>query len=126
MGPERIKQYVEMGVKVWSGNDDDMHYCRHVLGAQGSISVAANVVPAMYRKMLHGPRNDSMNASLSPLFKWLFVQPNPIAINTVRIVSFCVLSVSYSIAVRTLCSTVVVDAAGRLRPCVPPTLHPVV
>lgn len=83
MGPERIKQYVEMGVKVWSGNDDDMHYCRHVLGAQGSISVAANVVPAMYRKMLHGPRNDSMNASLSPLFKWLFVQPNPIAINTV-------------------------------------------
>ena len=27
-GPERIKLLVELGMTVWSGNDDDMHYCR--------------------------------------------------------------------------------------------------
>lgn len=69
-------------MKVWSGNDDDMHYCRHVLGAQGSISVAANVIPGLYRQLLFGPRNDELNAKLQPLIKWLFKEPNPIGINT--------------------------------------------
>lgn len=82
MGPERIKGYVDMGLKVWSGNDDDMHYCRHVLGAQGSISVASNVVPGLYNKLLFQERNDFLNDSLAPLFSWLFKEPNPIGINT--------------------------------------------
>ena len=67
---------------MWSGNDDDMHFCRHVLGAQGSISVASNVVPGLYRELLFGERNDELNAELAPLVKWLFEQPNPIGVNT--------------------------------------------
>jgi len=82
MGPLRIKQYVDMGIKVWSGNDDDMHYCRHVLGAQGSISVASNVVPGIYNRLLFQRRDDALNDSLKPLFSWLFADPNPIGINT--------------------------------------------
>jgi len=85
MGPERIKQYVDAGIKVWSGNDDDMHYCRHVLGAQGSISVAANVVPGLYKKLLFQSRDDALNDSLGPLFAWLFKEPNPIGVNTMLI-----------------------------------------
>jgi len=82
MGPERIKLYADAGMKIWSGNDDDMHYCRHVLGAQGSISVASNVVPGIYKKLLFHDRNDALNDSLKPLFSWLFKEPNPIAVNT--------------------------------------------
>jgi len=82
MGPERIKPYVDAGIKVWSGNDDDMHYCRHVLGAMGSISVASNVVPGIYNQLLFKERNDALNDSLKPLFAWLFKEPNPIGINT--------------------------------------------
>jgi len=82
MGPERIKMYVDAGMKIWSGNDDDMHYCRHVLGAQGSISVASNVVPGIYKKLLFHERNDALNDSLNPLFSWLFKEPNPIGVNT--------------------------------------------
>lgn len=82
MGPDRIKPYADAGVKVWSGNDDDMHYCRHVLGAQGSISVLSNVVPGLCSQLLHGPRNDELNEKLIPLMGWLFKEPNPIGVNT--------------------------------------------
>lgn len=82
MGPDRIKQLVDLGMKVWSGNDDDFHFCRHEHGAQGSISVAANVVPGLYHKMLFGDREDALNDSLGALFAWLFKEPNPIGLNT--------------------------------------------
>lgn len=81
-GPDRIREYVQAGLTVWSGNDDDMHFCRHVLGAQGSISVLSNVVPGLYRDLLFGPRNDELNASLSRLNGWLFEEPNPAGVNT--------------------------------------------
>lgn len=82
MGPDRIKLLVDLGMKVWSGNDDDMHYCRHEHGAQGSISVTANLVPGLFQKMLFESRNDALNDSLGPLFSWLFKEPNPIGLNT--------------------------------------------
>ena len=77
-----VVRYVDAGLKVWSGNDDDMHFCRHVLGAQGSISVAANVVPGLYHQLLFGERDDALNEELAPLVKWLFDEPNPIGVNT--------------------------------------------
>lgn len=82
MGPERIKEYADLGMSVWSGNDDDCHYSRHQCGAMGSISVAANIVPGLYRDMMFGPQNDALSDSLRPLFKWLFAEPNPIGVNT--------------------------------------------
>ena len=48
----------------------------------GSISVAANIVPGLYRDMMFGPQNDALSDSLRPLFKWLFAEPNPIGVNT--------------------------------------------
>merc|ERR1712150_267736 len=82
MGPERIGLYAAAGIKVWSGNDDDMHYSRHVMGGQGSISVAANVIPGIFRQLLFQSRDDALNESLNPLYAWLFKDPNPIGINT--------------------------------------------
>lgn len=81
-GLERISQYTEAGMAVWSGNDDDMHEARHRCGARGSISVASNIVPGIYRDLLFGERNDELNNSLNPLFSWLFKEPNPIGVNT--------------------------------------------
>jgi len=85
MGPQRIKQYVDAGMKVWSGNDDDMHYCRHVIGSQGTVSVTSNVIPGIFRKLLFQSRNDALNDSLKPLYSWLFKEPNPIGVNTMLI-----------------------------------------
>ena len=81
-GLERISQYTDAGMAVWSGNDDDMHEARHRCGARGSISVASNIVPGIYRDLLFGERNDELNDSLNPLFTWLFKEPNPIGVNT--------------------------------------------
>ena len=81
-GLERIQLYTDQGMAVWSGNDDDMHKARHQHGARGSISVASNIVPGIYRELLFGERNDALNDSLNPLFDWLFTEPNPIGVNT--------------------------------------------
>jgi len=81
MGVERCKNLVDAGMKVWSGNDDLCHAERHDSGIMGSISVAGNVVPGLMRKLMD-ERNEELNASLQPLFKWLFTEPNPIGLNT--------------------------------------------
>jgi len=81
MGPERIKTLSGMGMAVWSGNDDSCHEERHECGAMGVISVTANVCPALMAKMMAEP-NPEINASLGPLYKWLFTEPNPIGVNT--------------------------------------------
>jgi 4-hydroxy-tetrahydrodipicolinate synthase len=81
MGPERIKTLSDMGMAVWSGNDDTCHQERHECGARGVISVTANVVPGLFAKMMAEP-DPAVNESLGPLYTWLFTEPNPIGVNT--------------------------------------------
>merc|ERR1712216_1733 len=66
MGPERIKQLSDMGMAVWSGNDDSCHQERHDCGAVGVISVTANVVPGLFSKMMKD-RDDDTNGKLQEL-----------------------------------------------------------
>jgi 4-hydroxy-tetrahydrodipicolinate synthase len=80
-GHERIKLYSDQGIMCWSGNDDQCHESRHVHGGLGVISVTSNVVPGLMRDLMR-ERNDALNEKLSPLFKWLFTEPNPIGVNT--------------------------------------------
>ena len=71
------------GFAVLSGNDDDTLALMKD-GADGVISVASNVFPSamvdLVRALQNGKWEDAekMNARLSPLFKALFVEPNPI------------------------------------------------
>ena len=56
MGPDRIKVLAqEMGMTVWSGNDDSCHQERHECGAMGVISVTSNVVPGLMAQMMKAP-----------------------------------------------------------------------
>jgi 4-hydroxy-tetrahydrodipicolinate synthase len=82
MGNERIKVLSDKGVACWSGNDDQCFVGRHDFGAVGVISVTANVVPGLFKELMHGDRNDALNEKLAPLYNWLFTEPNPIGVNT--------------------------------------------
>lgn len=88
MGPERIKQLSDMGMAVWSGNDDSCHQERHDCGAVGVISVTANVVPGLFSKMMK-ERDDATNEKLAGLYAWLFAEPNPIGVNTMLMMLGC-------------------------------------
>eukprot|EP00419_Tripos_fusus_P002601 CAMPEP_0172678798 /NCGR_PEP_ID=MMETSP1074-20121228/15639_1 /TAXON_ID=2916 /ORGANISM="Ceratium fusus, Strain PA161109" /LENGTH=328 /DNA_ID=CAMNT_0013496889 /DNA_START=52 /DNA_END=1038 /DNA_ORIENTATION=- len=81
-GHDRIKELSDKGVACWSGNDEESHLDRHVYGAVGVISVTANIVPGLMHKLMHGERNDALDTTLQPLYKWLFTEPNPIGVNT--------------------------------------------
>lgn len=81
MGNERIKELSDKGVACWSGNDDQCYDARHKYGAVGVISVTANIVPGLMRKLMF-EKDDALNQKLQPLFKWLFNEPNPIGVNT--------------------------------------------
>lgn len=81
MGPDRIKTLSDMGMTVWSGNDDDCHKTRHECGGRGVISVTANIVPGFFKRLMT-QRDDALNEKLKPLYKWLFEEPNPIGVNT--------------------------------------------
>jgi 4-hydroxy-tetrahydrodipicolinate synthase len=81
MGPERIKELSDMGMAVWSGNDDSCHQERHECGAMGVISVTANIVPGLMSQMMKEP-SPEINEKLGPLYQWLFTEPNPIGVNT--------------------------------------------
>lgn len=71
------------GFLVFSGNDEDTQALM-TAGADGVISVASNVFPSAMADFVHALRNgriqeaDEMNRHLLPLFKALFVEPNPI------------------------------------------------
>lgn len=82
MGNDRIKVLADKGVACWSGNDDQAYAGRHDYGAVGVISVTANVVPGLFKKLMAEERNDKLNEQLGPLYTWLFTEPNPIGINT--------------------------------------------
>ncbi|CAD5169732.1 unnamed protein product [Musa acuminata subsp. malaccensis] len=82
MGNDRIKGYVDKGIVIWSGNDDECHDSRWAFGATGVISVASNLVPGLMHELMFQGKNPSLNSKLMPLIKWLFQEPNPIGLNT--------------------------------------------
>lgn len=90
MGHERIKELSSAGVACWSGNDDEAHLSRHVHGAVGVISVTSNIVPGIMWELMHKERNDELDAKLKDLYKWLFLDPNPIGVNTLLMQLGCV------------------------------------
>jgi len=80
-GNERIAHYEQQGIACWSGNDDECYVGRQQFGSHGVISVTSNIVPRLMRKLMD-EKDDSLNERLQNLMKWLFCEPNPIAINT--------------------------------------------
>ena len=74
-GNDRIKQYSEVGIKTWSGNDDQCFDARHQYGATGVISVAGNIIPKAMRQLMDSP-DKKLNEALQPFFQWLFCEPN--------------------------------------------------
>ena len=81
MGHERIGLYSKKGIICWSGNDDEAHDSRWNHGGHGVISVASNVLPGPMKKIMY-EKNPELNAKLAPFMKWLFLEPNPIGLNT--------------------------------------------
>ena len=71
------------GFTVLSGNDDDTFQLMQK-GAEGVISVASNVFPSAMADFVHSLQQgrtadaQKMDQRLHPLFKALFVEPNPI------------------------------------------------
>ncbi|XP_028552465.1 4-hydroxy-tetrahydrodipicolinate synthase, chloroplastic isoform X2 [Dendrobium catenatum] len=82
MGIDRIGEYVARGLTIWSGNDDECIDARWVSGKNGVISVASNLVPRLMQELMFKGANPSVCRKLSPLFDWLFSEPNPIGVNT--------------------------------------------
>lgn len=81
MGNDRIKLLSDQGIACWSGNDEQSYECRHLYGGVGVISVTANVVPGLFKKLMT-EKDDALNEKLNPLYAWLFEEPNPIGVNT--------------------------------------------
>ena len=71
------------GFKVLSGNDEDT-LALMIAGADGVISVASNVVPALMADFVHAAQEGNFEKAsdfdkkLAELFKNLFIEPNPI------------------------------------------------
>ncbi len=85
-GNERIAHYEKQGIACWSGNDDESFVGRHEFGSHGVISVTSNIVPGLMRTLMDS-KDSALNESLQGLMKWLFCEPNPIAINTALIMT---------------------------------------
>jgi len=81
-GHERIKQYADQGILCWSGNDDECHDSKWNYGGHGVISVTSNVLPSVMRRLMD-TKDDELNAKVMPFMNWLFMEPNPIGLNTV-------------------------------------------
>ncbi|KAJ6821045.1 4-hydroxy-tetrahydrodipicolinate synthase, chloroplastic-like [Iris pallida] len=82
VGNERIKGYVDGGITIWSGNDDECHDSRWRYGATGVVSVTSNLVPGLMRTLMFRGVDSVLNSKLMPLIEWLFCEPNPIGLNT--------------------------------------------
>jgi len=80
-GVERIRGYTAQGIKCWTGNDDEAFESRHSAGAVGAVSVASNLIPGLYSKMMREDDKERAD-SVADLINWLFCQPNPIPLNT--------------------------------------------
>ena len=81
MGRERIQAYSDRNIITWSGNDDECHETRHEAGCNGVISVTANLIPGLFSQMMKEPSYD-VASDVAGLVDWLFVEPNPIGVNT--------------------------------------------
>ena len=89
-GNDRIAYYEKHGIACWSGNDDECYEGRHVHGSHGVISVASNIIPGFMRQLMdkdNVEESAKLNDNLQGLMKWLFCEPNPIAINTAMIMT---------------------------------------
>ncbi|GLJ45721.1 hypothetical protein SUGI_0962210 [Cryptomeria japonica] len=82
VGNDRVKDYTETGMAVWSGNDDQCHDARWDYGAKGVISVTSNLIPGLMHDLMFNGRDETLNKKLLPLIDWLFCEPNPIGLNT--------------------------------------------
>ncbi|KAK8933506.1 hypothetical protein KSP39_PZI015301 [Platanthera zijinensis] len=82
VGNDRVREYVEGGVTIWSGNDDQCHDARWDCGAVGVISVTSNLVPGLMHELMFEGKNPALNSKVMPLIEWLFGEPNPIGLNT--------------------------------------------
>lgn len=51
-------------------------------GGHGVISVTSNVLPGVMRKLMDS-KDPELNAKAQPFMNWLFLEPNPIALNTI-------------------------------------------
>lgn len=80
-GNDRISTYKKQNIACWSGNDDESFEAKHQTQAQGVISVAANIIPQYFRKLMD-KQEQSLFKKCLPLIKNLFCDPNPIAVNT--------------------------------------------
>ena len=98
-GNERIAHYEKQGIACWSGNDDESYVGRHQHDSHGVISVTSNIIPGLMRQLMN--KEDSinniedktlLNDKLQGLMKWLFCEPNPIAINTALMMTGAVAS----------------------------------
>ncbi|CAK8542234.1 unnamed protein product [Lathyrus sativus] len=82
VGNDRIKEYTDNKIVVWSGNDDECHDARWGYGATGVVSVASNLIPGLMHELMFGGKNPALSSKLLPLIGWLFQMPNPIGLNT--------------------------------------------
>lgn len=84
--PERAKEIIELcgkSLDVFSGDDDTaLEIIR--LGGKGVISTTANIAPKLVHELCaaalagNQSRADELNAQLTPLYKILFIESNPI------------------------------------------------
>jgi len=81
-GNHRIAHYEKQGIPCWSGNDDEAFDGRHQHKSHGVISVTANLLPGLMKRLMDSADESELNQKLEPMFDWLFCEPNPIAINT--------------------------------------------
>jgi 4-hydroxy-tetrahydrodipicolinate synthase len=89
--PERMTALLALrseGFAVLSG--DDPTAARAMLaGADGTISVASNVIPAAFRRLCDFARNgaraetQAWDAQLQPVFEFLGIEPNPIPVKAI-------------------------------------------
>ncbi|KAM7275011.1 hypothetical protein ACFE04_016877 [Oxalis oulophora] len=82
VGHDRVREYTDRGIVVWSGNDDQCHDSRWDHGGTGVISVTSNLVPGAMRELMFEGKNADLNSKIMPLVEWLFQEPNPIGLNT--------------------------------------------
>ena len=80
-GNERIHYYEQRDIACWSGNDDESFVGRHQFKSHGVISVTSNLLPGLMRQLMDQD-NPHVNDRLLGIMKWLFCEPNPIAINS--------------------------------------------
>ena len=79
---DQLKRALGDDITVFSG-DDSLTLAFMASGAEGVISVASNLMPGEVTRMVRLPRQRLRSATklhrrLYPLFKTLFIEPNPV------------------------------------------------